>query len=229
MKTILVSLLVGTAAIGFMTSTYAADLIVEEPVEVGVVDVSGSWDGIYVGAFAGYGWGEVSDPNNYYDFSDSGQVIDLSGFLAGVTLGANFTVGSGIVAGVVGDIAWSGIAGESIDYYNDIIIEHDINWVASLRGRLGFDGGAFLPYLTAGLAIANATSLPDNDDSYTDTQTHVGWTVGAGVEFAVSEDLSVDLLYRYSDYGTKVYSAWYSDDEFGLTSHTVQVGLNWSF
>ncbi len=229
MKRLVLSLLVGTAALGLASTTYAADLIIEEPAPVGVVEAAGNWDGLYIGGFVGYGWGEVSDPNDYYDFADTNQVIDLSGFLAGVAIGANFTVANGIVAGVVGDLAWANIHGESFDYYDDIWVEHDINWTASLRGKLGFDAGAFLPYLTAGLAVANATSTPDNDPDYTDTQTHIGWTVGAGVEFAVTEDLSVDLLYRYSDYGTKVYDAWYGDDELGLTAHTVQVGLNWKF
>src|SRR5690242_18392053 len=137
MKNLAISLLAGTALLGFVSSSFAADLIIEEPAEAGVVDVGGNWDGLFIGGFVGYGWGEVSDPNDYYDFADTDQVIDLSGFLAGVTIGANFTVTDGIVAGVVADAAWANIHGESYDYYDDIWVEHDINWTASLRGRLG--------------------------------------------------------------------------------------------
>ena len=46
---------------------------------------------------------------------------------------------------------------------------------------LGFDGGMFMPYLTAGLAVANATHLADIGDGE-GTATHVGGTVGAGVK-----------------------------------------------
>ena len=57
-------------------------------------------------------------------------------------------------------------------------------------------------------------------------ETHVGWTAGAGVEFAVADNISVDLLYRYSDYGSVDYGA---GDDFSLTAHAVTVGLNFKF
>ena len=56
-----------------------------------------------------------------------------------------------------------------------------------------------------------------------------GWTVGAGVEFAATEDLSVDLQYRYSDYGDADYTFGIFTNSLGLTSHQVTVGLNWGF
>lgn len=37
----------------------------------------------------------------------------------------------------------------------------------------------------------------------------------------MTEALSVDLLHRYSDYGSKEYDSWYGDDEFSLTAHTI--------
>src|SRR5690606_16004754 len=143
----------------------------------------------------------------YEDDEFDGDVdydYDLSGWLAGVNIGANFTVTDGIVAGVVGDIAWSGITDD------DIV---DIGWTGSLRGRLGFDGDAFLPYLTAGLAVAGV-------DFDGESQTHFGWTVGAGVEFAVADNVSLDLLYRYSDYQELEYFAP-DGDGFSLDTHQI--------
>lgn len=210
MKLLTISLLAGVAALGFASTTYAADLIIEEPAEVGVVDVSGSWDGVYIGAFLGYGAGTAFE-DDFFDGTVDFE-YDLAGWLAGVNLGANFTVGSGIVAGVVGDLAWSGITDD------DLV---DILWTGSLRGRLGFDGGAFLPYLTAGLAVANADFDGEN-------QTHLGWTVGAGVEFAVADNVSVDLLYRYSDYEELEYFAP-AGDGFSFNTHQVTVGVNFRF
>ncbi len=43
------------------------------------------------------------------------MTLDLSGWLVGVDIGANFTVGSGLVVGVVADIAWTDISGEDDD------------------------------------------------------------------------------------------------------------------
>ena len=203
MNRFVIALLSGVAGLAVVSGAQAADLIIDEPA-AGVVEVAGgNWDGLYVGAFVGGLGGTFED--------ESSDEIDVSGWLAGVNLGANFTVADGIVLGVVGDVAWTNAENQDNEPFS-------IDWTGSLRGRLGFDGGAFLPYLTAGLAVAGAEVDGVNE-------THVGWTVGAGVEFAVADNISVDLLYRYSDYGT----ADYGFQEFGLTSHAVTVGLNFKF
>ncbi len=58
---------------------------------------------------------------------------------------------------------------------------------------------------------------------------HVGWTAGAGVEFAVADNVSLDLQYRYSDYGTQSYTLGGGDSDFSLTSHAVTAGVNFRF
>jgi outer membrane immunogenic protein len=232
MKHITTILLATVAAAGLMSSAYAADLIIEEPAEVGVVDVSGSWDGAFIGAFVGAGWGlaDHTAAGGVGPLPVGGNDVDLSGWLLGVDVGFNATVGSGIVLGVVGDIAWSNISGE-IDGTLFDGTTHTIDWMGSLRGRVGFDGGAFLPYLTGGLAFAHAErDSPLGPQPNVADATHIGWTVGAGVEFAVSEELSIDLLYRYSDYGAQTYDfPSGTDPEIDLTAHTIQAGLHWNF
>jgi outer membrane immunogenic protein len=227
MNRIALTLLAGAAALGFASSTQAADLIVDyAPMSPGVVDVSGDWDGPFVGVFGGYGMGDadhVSGPGT--------NDLELSGWLLGVNAGVNFTLTEGIIAGVVGDIAWSDIGGEITGGAFDGT-EHTINWQGSVRGRIGFDGGAFMPYLTAGLAFANATRHTDlfgGDDA---DATHIGWTAGAGVEVAVAENVSLDLQYRYTDLGEQEY-VWpdiaATDPTIALTTHALTVGLNFSF
>jgi outer membrane immunogenic protein len=217
-------LLAGVATVGLSSATYAADLIIDEPiVSPGVVDVGGNWEGVYLGVFGGYGSGSVTDEDDYGFFDDEDS-MGIDGWLVGVNAGANFYITDGIVGGIVGDIAWSNIEGYD-DYYET---QYNIDWQGSLRGKLGFDAGAFMPYLTGGLAFANA-SIDQYDGSYSDSQTHIGWTVGAGVEVAVTEDVSLDLLYRYSDFGSKEYDAYNGDDSFGLSTHAVTLGVNWKF
>jgi len=244
MNRIALTLLAGVATLGFASSTLAADLIVSTPVvSPGVVDVSGSWDGAYIGGFVGYGWGDA-DGASLADVSPTsgpyptdGVDTDISGWLAGVKLGYNFHATDGVVVGVVGDLAWSGIGGEVSGYgapytfYNGTT--HEINWAGSVRGIIGFDGGAFLPYLTGGLAVANATRT-NASGSLEASATHFGWTVGAGVEVAVADNVSLNLEYRYSDYGTQTYE-WevnpsnYDDAVVGITAHTVTAGINFHF
>jgi outer membrane immunogenic protein len=225
MNRITLTLLAGVATLGFASASQAADLIIDTaPVVAPVVSTGGNWDGAYIGAFAGYGWGTLTDEEDY--FGDGiGTEYDSTGWLLGVNAGADFTVSEAIVAGIAADIAWSNIEGE------DTVagVDYNTNWVGSVRGRLGFDGGAFLPYVTAGLAFANNTVTDTLALAATeDTQTHIGWTVGAGVEFAVADNVSLDLQYRYSDYGTKTYDLG-GDTDFSLTSHAVTAGVNFRF
>lgn len=204
MNRFVIALLSGVAGLALVSGAQAADLIIDEPA-AGVVEVaSGNWDGLYVGAFVG-GLGGT------FDVNVAPVEWDVSGWLAGVNLGANFTVADGIVVGVVGDVAWTNAESD--------IAPLSIDWTGSLRGRVGFDAGSFLPYLTAGLAVAGG-------DVNGTSETHVGWTVGAGVEFAVADNISIDLLYRYSDYGRVEY---FPGTEYGITAHAVTVGLNFKF
>lgn len=213
-------LLAGIATVGFSSATYAADLIIEEPImSPGVVDVGGNWEGVYLGAFIGGASGTFDDVTDG-DVFDTDDSMGLSGWLVGVNAGANFYITDGIVGGIVGDIAWSDISGG----YDDDFYTYSINWQGSLRAKLGFDAGAFMPYLTGGLAFANGTL--DGDAIDASSETSIGWTVGAGVEIAATEDLSIDVLYRYSDFGDKSYGG---SPDMSLDTHAVTVGLNWKF
>lgn len=249
MKRIALSLLASTAMLGFATSTFAADLIVEAPyVAPGVVDVSGNWDGAYVGVFGGYVWGDVDHTGVIPGlFLDTGADLDIAGWQLGVRAGADFTVGSGIVVGVVGDVAWSNVEGsgtfEDGDNANlgigaDVVdVTYDLDWQGSVRGRVGVDAGAFLPYVTAGLAFAHMNHSIGIEGGFFDgdyregDDTYFGWTAGAGVEFAVADNMSLNLEYRYSDFGEATIDMGLgaNDPTFALTSHAVTAGINLRF
>lgn len=221
-KTVLL-LAAGVSALA-ISSASAADLIIDTPVEAGVVQASGNWDGAFIGVFGGYAWGETSA-----DDAPAGTPFpEPAGWLLGVNAGANFTLDNGIVLGVVGDIAWADLTDTLVQPPFGSITS-TIDWQGSLRGRVGFDGGAFLPYLTAGLAVAHNNLEAVGLGAGEDDATHVGWTAGAGVEFAATENLSVDLAYRYSDYGNAEYTTGGGTGELHLKAHQVTVGLNWGF
>lgn len=221
-----ISLLILAGAATFLSASAAsaADLLINQPAQSygGYSAPAGGWDGAYVGAFVGYGWGTLVDEDGGI-LIDAGDETDLSGWTVGAKLGANFSVGGGVVLGAEGDVAWSGIGG-----FNDAAdIDTDINWTSSLRGRAGYDAGAFMPYLTAGLAIAGATVSDGPTDN---SQVHFGWTAGAGVEVAATEQISVDLGYRYSDYGQASYDLGMSGtSDLSLTTHAVTAGVNFKF
>lgn len=183
---------------------------------------SGRWDGGHVGGFLAY------TRSGLYDSSGPIEGLDsFEGWMAGLDAGVDFTLDGGVVAGVVGDIAWADIA--AVDPVNGDVGR--IGWAGSVRGRVGIDAGTFLPYVTAGLAMAGA-EFDSEDGLETVSGTHMGWTVGLGVEAALSEQISIDLLYRYSDYGTVDYaytSPGPATVKRGLTAHQLSLGLNFAF
>lgn len=217
-----ITLLAGAAVLSMASAASAADLLIQQPSMPGFVEMSGGgWDGAYVGGFGGWGWGTVTDDNGVILPGLVDDELGLSGWLLGATLGANFTLTEGFVVGAVGDIAWSDIGGYDVD----TDLSYDVNWMGSFRGRAGFDAGAFMPYLTGGLAFAGATADQAANEN---SQIHFGWTAGAGVEVAATENLSVDLLYRFSDYGSATYDLGAPTD-LSLTTHTVSAGVNFKF
>jgi outer membrane immunogenic protein len=206
-------LLAAAAVAGFSGTAMAADLYVPpaQPAPVAQAPASTDWDGPYIGASVGYGWGTASD-------STATDSASLTGFIVGGQVGYNFHLSNNIVAGVEGDLNWNdqtGTFGTSGNAYR-------INWDGSVRGRLGLDLDGILPYAEAGVAFANATDTMGGTDY---SNTHTGWTAGAGVEFKVADPISVNVEYRYSDYGTQTYNG----NSVALTDNTVKAGINYHF
>lgn len=228
MKTLFLA--AGISAIAFASAAQANDLIINDaPLSAGVVQ--GNWDGGFVGVFGGGAIADLEFPTEMSTFPFS---FAPEGWMLGVDAGFNFSLGNGLVLGVVGDIAWAEI--EDGFGLGGTGISSNIDWLGSLRARIGYDAGNFMPYLTGGLAAAHHTleftgEGGDGPESISEDNTHLGWTLGAGVEFAVADNLSIDASYRYNDYGDATYTG--PGDGFGgdlgLTSHQLTVGLHYGF
>lgn len=241
MKRFALSLLVGTAAFAVANAASAADLIISEPMmPAAYVDVGGDyWSGAYVGAHVGYGWGVVDWTNEEFALDQS---YDIEGWLAGVQAGYNMNL-DGIVLGVEGDVAWSDISGvDFVDLGPGIDVEGNIGWLGTIRGRVGFAADAFLIYGTGGVAFAGTNSSLSADggdfDYGSDSATHVGWVVGAGVEAMVADNVSIKAEYLYHDFGSQDYT--FEGDDSGdiggpiessasFNVSTVKVGVNFHF
>lgn len=97
-------------------------------------------------------------------------------------------------------------------------VESDLNWISTLRPRLGYVfGQRFMPFITGGLAIASANSslttasdIAFNNGSGSTTEEMVllrdtdddirfGWTVGGGIDVCVSEHWILNVTYLYVD------------------------------
>ena len=208
-------LLAAAAVAGFSGTAMAADLYVPpaQPAPVAQAPAATDWDGPYIGASVGYGWGTASN-------STTVDSTGVSGWLVGGQVGYNFHLTDNLVLGVEGDLNWNNQSGTYTGAAAPDTFR--VNWDGSARARLGVDLDGILPYVEAGVAFANANSTVAGIDS---SATHTGWTAGGGVEFKVADPVSLNVEYRYTDYGSQTYNG----ESVGLTDNTVKVGVNYHF
>jgi opacity protein-like surface antigen len=202
------ALLAGAAVAALSSSAFAADLIIAPSAPAPIaMDVSSSdWSGFYAGVHGGYGWGELT--------VDGTTTADVEGWLGGVQAGYNVQMDS-ILLGVQTDIAITNIG------LDEAGTTANLDWLGSTTARLGVVAGDFVPYVKGGVAYGGATF----DDGVEDSQTHVGWTVGGGVELAVAENMTVFGEYNYYDLGSQTYDG----SDVALTTQVVKAGLNFKF
>lgn len=194
-------LLIAAAAVAaFSGSAMAADLYVPPAAAAAPVAHSSNWDGAYIGANLGYAWGQVNQPT----------VVTGNGWLVGAQLGYNAHLSDSIVGGIEGNLDW---VNEASAVANPGFA---VNFEGSLRARLGLDLDSVLPYVELGVAFANV------NENNVGAAVRTGWTAGAGVEFWLADQLSANVEYRYSDYGTGAAGT-------RLTDNSVRVGLNYHF
>jgi outer membrane immunogenic protein len=184
-----------------------------------------SWTGCYVGVQAGGGWGRThfSDPDVQL-FAPVGGFLDVdrSGGLAGGQIGCNYQLASPVVIGAEVAGAWTNIKGsQNVAFTTPATIvagtaDSKTEWLASFTGRLGFDLNRVLLYGKGGVAFAgdkygmNGQStctglcLGPNPASllFSGNETRVGWTAGAGIEWAFMDHWSAKVEYDYYDFGT---------------------------
>jgi outer membrane immunogenic protein len=243
-------LLSSVAFLGLATGAMAADLpsrTMAPMAPISAVPVF-TWTGFYIGAQVGYAWGD--DENNFpsnalvfngvtYEPFDSGFGGDNDSFLAGVHAGYNYQFGS-IVVGIEGDV--EGLFGDDEDEFDSIVYSapgvpatfafsgNTLDWQGSIRGRVGFAFDRAMIYATGGFAFGGvsggfSSTLVDNGDD-----TITGWTLGAGVEYAFTNNLTTRLEYRYTSFegDDSVFDGvTFGGDE--LDFHAIRVGLSYKF
>lgn len=209
----------------------AADLPPTHPVKAAPASTSFDWNGLYIGAHAGFGWGHsattLSDP------TATGASNTFGGMIGGLQAGANWVLPSGILLGVEADVSFP-------NYYesNSIIsgltsprsdIHEKLDMVGTARGRLGIVNGPWLAYATGGLAWSSARFIntPPSGDEEKQLRQRFGWVAGAGIEYAFAPHWSARLEYLYSDLGS-TNVAFASGARYASTHdfQSLRIGLN---
>lgn len=186
------------------------------------------WSGAYVGASLGRSVASVDD--NY----DSEHVFsfDADGTLWGLALGYNLQSGN-MVYGVdaslsFGDLAGSGVCDPSSCLGSGTTPTATIDQMALLRARLGFADANRLYYATLGFARANA-EVDDPTQGGIDAHQHSGWTAGLGMDWALSEQMTVGAEYVYARFEDIEYALVSTPDVIGFQTQELRLNLKFAF
>ena len=250
---------VGTAQAGGMDASYAP------------AAPASPWAGVYIGLNAGAAWAEFDSSldvqngqNGYFNpnaipgvnangtFSD-----DTTEFTGGAQIGVNFQTGSWVM-GVEGDFnyleAEASRDGSAVYTTNglpySLNTEASIDWLMTVRGRLGYAMNGLMVYGTAGLAVTDIEFSQDfSEPPFTvdpvnirDDKTTAGYAVGGGGEMAIMDgSWSIKGEYLYvsfdgvSNSGTTAGAGFAASpitdtatfaNSVDLDLHVVRVGIN---
>ena len=191
------------------------------------------WTGFYIGGHVGYGRGHahttLTDPLPVSANNSFGSLF------GGVQAGYNYLLPSHMLLGIEADISFPNYlaaddtAASRTTATTDVA--HRIDFIGTLRGRIGYAFDRWMVYGTGGLAWTQArlVQTPGMSDSQNDILRRVtGWTAGAGVEVAIAPRWTTRIEYLYSNFGNANVtfpSGTHYESAFDI--HTIRLALNW--
>jgi outer membrane immunogenic protein len=179
-----------------------------------------TWTGFYLGANAGAVWG---------DFTKTGKPIDTkAGFTGGITAGYNHQINN-IVFGLEGDYNYSGLSGRGLILPGPAAVKGDLTSFGTVRGRLGVAFDRALIYGTGGYAFG-FSSLESG--VLKSTSSHHGYAVGAGLEYAFTQNVSAKAEYLYMPLDSKnalTIPGFGVGSKTGIDANVLRAGVNYRF
>jgi outer membrane immunogenic protein len=201
------SVWMATAAVGFAVLPLgAADA--QTPLD---------WSGGYLGLHAGYLWGDV----NLSDSFDPGGG-SIRGPIAGGLAGYNFamTPVPPVVFGVEADFGLANVTGTGVpcEVCDGLsTYAYDLEWDAHFRVRAGIPQGNVMPFLAAGLALADLSVTSEEVFG----GVFVGGTIGGGVDVKLGPKLIGRVEALYDVYASRTYDEYTVD----FTAFTARAAL----
>lgn len=191
-----------------------------------------TWTGFYAGLNAGYGW-NVGD-SRYYDPAFGTTSSNRSGgFVGGGQIGYNYQFGM-FVAGVETDLQYAAVGNKGAAYGNIYYPGDSDGFFGTIRARAGVAFDRALVYGTGGFAYGDIGGNRGYDPllgHHSGDETNWGWTLGGGLEYAITNNFTAKVEGLYVDLDTKDnYSLGGRvnvdrDAEFGV----FRAGVNYKF
>ncbi|EJF75247.1 porin family protein [Bartonella alsatica] len=112
-------------------------------------------------------------------------------------------------------------------------------WTGATRVRFGLSVDRLMPYVAGGIAYTQLRSIfakesdvesraiDFSDWLHDEKKTMIGYTLGGGVDFAMTDNVIVRAEYRYSDFGKKKFV--HDKVEMGYKTNDFRVGVAYKF
>jgi hemoglobin/transferrin/lactoferrin receptor protein len=194
------------------------------------------WTGLYAGAHYGHVATDVSGTVTTLAGGTTRETASFSdnGGFGGAQIGYNYQFANQMVIGVETDFSLLDHKGKSSTLATESAAlisgrhlesetEYNLDWSATLRGRLGYSFGSLMVYGTGGVGLlqrsgmrtqyasntlssstANPNPQPTSTTPYileSDSAVNLGWTAGAGFEWAMAKHWSIKGEYSFADFG----------------------------
>ncbi|TCR91927.1 outer membrane protein [Rhizobium sp. BK376] len=214
MKTLVLSSIFATfVAVAAFAPAMAADAVTAPPAPPIAEQVPVfTWTGPYAGIRGGGSWVDGD-----FDFPGGSASQHFNGGLIGGFLGYNWQMDNNVVIGAEGDLNYNWNKEEIVPG-----VDGGTDVDGSVRARVGYAFDKTLVYATGGWQISRGY-LDAGDGK--ETKTFNGWTLGAGVDHAFTNNIFGRVEYRYTDFGSKDIG----NTNVDLNQNAVVVGVGVKF
>jgi outer membrane immunogenic protein len=178
------------------------------------------WTGFYFGGQIG---GNRSDFETSATTTGRFKNVD-NGFTGGVHAGYNYMMTPEFLLGAEADFNLSAI--DKTRTVAGVNYKTSSDWNGTVRARAGWAFDRFLVFGTAGLAIADIDVAANG---VKDSTTKVGWAAGAGVEGAVTQNVTARLEYQHQGFGSETFALGGQAYKTDLSNNQVRFGMSYKF
>lgn len=186
-----------------------------------------AWSGFYLGVNAGGAW---SGRNLSIDYTEGGWdpgpdmgTANASSAIGGFHGGYNFRMTPSWLLGIEADWDWANLRrsetgaltlGGTPFRGSSMLMDDKLDWLASVRGRVGYTfnnvllfgsgGAAFTKTSYTGFLVPKGNPIPQSPYGFEKNNT--GWVAGAGIEWLAAANWTVRAEYLHYDFGGETFT-----------------------
>jgi high affinity Mn2+ porin len=190
------------------------------------------WSGWYIGGQVGYSRGNGRDM--LFDPAPTSADTTFGSIFGGMQFGYNYLLPSRLLFGIEGDISFPNYLDDGIVASRPTpasSVTEKLDFVSTVRGRVGYAFDHWLFYATGGFAWSQARFLADSDATGNEDKIlrmRQGWALGAGAELAIAPGWTARLEYLYDRFGkaSGTFPSGTGYESAAVDLSSIRLGLN---